>query len=168
MTRSQPALCLAGLLAAWLLLSGPALAVFPPPVKDDGKFFSKEGLEKANKKIKDIYQKYRKDVVVETLADLTEEQLKKAKAEGNDKFFPKFALGRIDALGVNGVYILLSKKPQRVQIEMDTQTRKRVFHNADRSKAVKKLIDKFKKEDFDAGLIEALDSIEASLKANSK
>src|SRR2546427_21791 len=56
MTRTPWALCLAVFLA-WLLTAGPALAVFPPPIKDDGKFFTREGLEKANKKIKEIYQK---------------------------------------------------------------------------------------------------------------
>jgi uncharacterized membrane protein YgcG len=149
-------------------LAGPALAVFPPPIKDDGKFFTKEGVEKANKKIRDIYEKYRKDVVIETITSLSEEQEKKFKEEGEAKFFPRLALQRIHDLGVNGVYVLISKKPRRVQIEMDTPTRKSAFTNADRSKALKRFIDYFKKEEFDAGLLAALDTIEASLKANSK
>ncbi len=176
MTRTLPVsrgayatpLAVVALLALWLGLAGPARAVYPPPIKDDGKFFSKEAVEKANKKIREIYQKYKKDVVIETLGELSEEQKKKLKDEEPSKFFPRLALERINTLGVNGVFILISKKPQRLQIEMDPGTRKSVFLNADRSKALKKLIDQFKKDEFDAGLHDALDSIEASLKANSK
>jgi len=167
MTRTPPALALA-ILAAWLSLAGPAWAVFPPPIKDDGKFFTKEGLEKANKKIRDIYQKYRKDVVIETLADLSEEQKKKLKEDKETKFFGSLAHNRINELGVNGVYMVISKSPRFLQIDMDPETRKKAFTNKDRGAAREKIFSQFRENKFDAGLIEALDAIEASLKANSK
>src|SRR5206468_11877554 len=49
------------LLFVWLGPAGPARAVFPPPVKDDAKFFSAEALDKANKKIRTIYGEYRSE-----------------------------------------------------------------------------------------------------------
>src|SRR5262245_758378 len=99
--------------AAALILAvsaGPALALYPPPVKDEAKVFSQKALEKANAKIKDIYKKYKKDVVIETYESLTAEQQKELEKETEKKFFPKFALKRIDDLGVNGVYLVLVKK----------------------------------------------------------
>jgi uncharacterized membrane protein YgcG len=164
MTRTLPALAL----LAWLLLAGTAGAVFPPPVKDDGKFFTKEGLEKANKKIKDIYQKYKKDVVVETINDLTEEQKKKLKDDKETKFFGSLAHGRITDLGINGIYVVISRSPRFLQIDMDTDTRKKAFTNNDRKAAREKFFAGFRDMKFDAGLLDALDAIETALKANSK
>jgi uncharacterized membrane protein YgcG len=155
-------------LAAWLVLAGPARAVYPPPIKDDGKFFTKEGVEKANKKIREIYEKYKKDVVVETLAELSEEQKKKMKDEKESKFFITLALARLKELGVNGIYVLICKSPRFLQIEMDPGTRKTVFTNKDRAKAREAFFKQFREEKFDAGLMEALDVIEAALKANVK
>jgi len=152
----------------WLVVVHQAQAVYPPPVKDGGKFFDAKALEKANAKIKDIYKKYKKDVVIETIDALSVDEQKKAKEEGNKKFFPKYALKRIDDLGVNGVYIVISKEPRWAQFEMDPQTRKTVFSNADRDKAYSKLIERFKEKEFDQGLLDALDAIEASLKAKTK
>ena len=152
----------------WLALVHQARAVYPPPVKDDGKFFGAEALKKANAKIRDIYKKYRKDVVIETIDALSVDDQKKAKEEGNKKFFPKYALKRIDDLGVNGVYIIISKEPRWAQIEMDSLTRKSVFPNAERDKAYTKLVERFKEKEFDEGLADALDAIDASLKAKTK
>lgn len=152
----------------WLGLAGHAQAVFPPPVKDEGKFFTAKGLEKANAKIKDIYQKYKKDVVVETLDALPVDQEKLFKEEGGKKFFPKYGLKRIKELGVNGVYVVISKKPRWAQLEMDPDTRKTVFSNDERDKAYKKLVDQFRNDEFDQGLLDMLDSIEASLQARAK
>lgn len=152
----------------WLGLAGRAEGVYPPPVKDEGKFFTAKGLEKANAKIKEIYKKYRKDVVVETIDALTVDQEKLFKEEGGKKFFPKYGLKRINELGVNGVYVVISKKPRWAQVEMDPDTRKTVFTNAERDKAYNKLVNQFKNDDFDQGLLDMLDSIETSLAPKGK
>jgi hypothetical protein len=167
MTRWTPVLCVLAL-AAWLVPAGRVCAVFPPPIKDDGKFFKAETLDKANKKIREIYQNYRKDVIVETIASLTDEQEKKLKEEGRDKFWAKLALDRARALGVNGIYIILSKKPTHLQVHMDPNTQKRAFTAANRKTLLAKIIENFKEEKFDEGLLAGLDVIESTLKANSK
>lgn len=157
---------LAGL--AWLGLAGPAAAVFPPPVKDDGKFFSKEGLDKANKKIREIYEKYRKDVVVETLTSLTPEQEKKLKEEDSElKFFSRLAVNRERELGVNGVYIVISRKPRFLRVHMDPLTQKTTFKAANRDEVYKVIASQFREGDFDKGLLDGLDAIEAAFKANT-
>src|SRR5262245_43879608 len=108
--------------AGWLALPGFAWAVYPPPVKDDGKFFSKDAPDRANKKIREIYQKYKKDVVVETLEKLTPEQERQLKEEGNNKFLGRLALERSRALGLNGIYILIIKKPSLLHVHVDPET----------------------------------------------
>lgn len=148
------------------LAAGTAFAVFPPPVKDDGKFFKSSTLEAANKKIRELYQKYTKDVVVETLASLTDEQEKKLKEDGKVKFFSKLALDRSRALGVNGVYILIVKKPSYLQVYMDPATAKKAFTNSDRERLKGQMVAKFKEDNFDGGLQAAFEVIEAALKKN--
>src|SRR5262245_53880492 len=128
----------------WLVGAHEARAVYPPPVKDDGKLFTAKGLEKANAKIKEIYKKYKKDLVVETIEALSVDEEKKAKEEGNKKYFARLAVKRIDDLGVNGVYLIVSKKPRWAQFEMDPGTRKSTFTNANRDKAYAKLVERFK------------------------
>jgi hypothetical protein len=167
MLRWTPVLCVL-ILAAWLVPAGSAHAVFPPPIKDDGKFFKAETLEKANKKIREIYEKYKKDVVIETIESLTADQEKKLKEEGKPKFFAKLALDRARAVGVNGIYIVLSKKPTHLQVHMDPNTQKRAFTVANRKMLIDKIIASFKEDKFDEGLLAGLDVIDAALKANTK
>jgi hypothetical protein len=158
---------LAAVLGAWLVPAGPARAVFPPAIKDDGKFFKPETLEKANKKIREIYEKYKKDVVVETITSLSADQETKLKEEGREKFFAKLALDRARALGVNGIYIILSKKPTHLQVHMDPGTQKRAFTTANRRTLIDKIVALFKEEKFDDGLLAGLDFIDSTLKANT-
>jgi hypothetical protein len=156
------------LLAAWLLTAGPARAVFPPPIKDDGKFFKPETLDKANKKIREIYQNYKRDVVIETLASLTADQEKKLESEGKTKFFGQLALQRAKDLGVNGIYVVFSKKPTGLHVHMDPDTQKKAFTAGNRKKLIEVIVKHFKEEKFDEGLLAGLDTIEAVLKANTK
>jgi uncharacterized membrane protein YgcG len=167
MLRWTPVLCTLAF-AAWLLTAGSAHAVFPPAIKDDGKFFKSETLEKANKKIREIYEKYKKDVVIETIPSLTDEQEKKLKEEGREKFFARFALDRAKALGVNGIYILLFKKPTHLQVHMDPGTQKKAFTAANRRALIDKIVANFKEEKFDEGLLAGLDVIESTLRVSTK
>src|SRR5947208_653015 len=96
------------LLFCWLGFVSSAAAVFPPPVKDEAKFFSMSALDKANKKIKEIYRDYHLDVVVETMPAIPADLQAKYKEEGKNRFFSEWVRKRIDDQGVHGVYILIS------------------------------------------------------------
>jgi hypothetical protein len=166
MRRTARGLGWLGLAAGCLALAGPARAVYPPGVKDEGKFFTKEGLEKADKKVRETYAKYRKDVVVETYMAPPEGKAVPEDKEKRAEFYREWAEKRIKELGVNGVYILVTRKPGRVELVADSLTRKKALPPSDRDKAVKKMLAEFREKMFDAGLMAALESIEASLKAN--
>jgi uncharacterized membrane protein YgcG len=155
-------------LLALLGLTAPALAVYPPALKDDGKFFTKEGIEKANKKIREIYEKYKKDVVVETVPTLTPDQEKKMKEDGEAKFFAKLTNDRAKEMGLNGVYILMCKKPKYLRIHMDPDTQKKAFTASNRATTVGKIVAQFKEDEFDAGLLDGLKEIESILETHSK
>ncbi|MFO0880471.1 MAG: TPM domain-containing protein [Gemmataceae bacterium] len=154
-------------LATALMAASTAWAIYPPAIRDEGKFFTKEGLDKANLKIRELYEKYKKDVVVETLPALTADQAKKMDEDGKGKYFAKLARDTSVKMGLNGIYILVVKKPQHLQVHMDPDTQKKLFTAGDRKILIEKLIGQFKDDQFDAGLLEGLTAIEAALKANS-
>lgn len=154
------------LLAGLLVFVGPAAAVFPPPVRDDGKFFAAEALEKANKKVKQIYEEYGKDVVIETFAAIPADLEKKYKEVGKKEFFADWARTRATALGVHGVYVLICKSPGRIEVEVDKETRKKAFTLGDRDKLVQKIADKFREKKFDEGLQDGLEFVATALRAN--
>src|SRR5262249_39281014 len=167
MLRPARRLAWLALLCAWLGLTGPAVAVYPPAVKDDAKAFKPETLEKANKKIRELYEKYRKDVVVETLTSLSEDQEKKMKEQGRDKFFTALAESRVKELGVNGIYILISKSPARLQVVVDEGSKK-AFPEPDFKKVRAALLKQLKEKNWDNALLDGLGAVEAALKANVK
>jgi uncharacterized protein len=150
-------------LAGWLAAAGSAAAVFPPPVKDDGKFFSAEALEKVNKKIRQLYTDFGCDVVVETVPAIPADREAKYKELGRDKFFLEWAQKRAEELGVNGVYVLVCKSPGRVEVYLNGP-RKRLFGPGGRDQIVGKMLGPFRDKKFDEGLTAALDFIEATLK----
>lgn len=155
-------------IAALLGLVRPAWAIYPPPIKDDGKFFSKEGVEKANKKIRALYENYKKDVIVETVATLPSDQERKLKDEGGTKFFAKLASDRGKEVGLNGIYVILCKSPKHLQVHMDPQTQKKAFTAANRKTLLDRMVAQLKEEKFDAALDAALAEIESAFKANSQ
>jgi uncharacterized protein len=155
-------------LAGWLAMAGSAMAVFPPPVKDEGKVFTSEGLEKANKKIRQIYTDFGCDVVVETVPAIPADLEAKYKELGKDKFFAQWVQKRAGELGVNGVYVLVCKGPGRVEVFLSGPTGKRRFAGGDRDRIVNKMLGPFRDKKFDEGLLAALDFVETTLKAAAR
>ena len=165
MSRRRCRVLVPAVLAGWLAAAGVASAVFPPPVKDEGKFFSAEALEKANKKIRQIYTDFACDVVVETVPAVPADMEAKYKELGRDKFFLEWAQKRAKEIGVNGVYVLVCKSPGRVEVFLSGPTGKRRFAEGDRDRIVNKMLGPFRDKKFDEGLTAALDFIETTLKA---
>jgi len=155
-------------LLVWLGLAAPARAVFPPPIKDDGKFFSAEAVDKTNKKIKEIYAKFKKDVVIETYAGIPEGKKLPEDPKKVGEFFAEWAKTRAQELGINGVYVLICKMPTRLRTEVDPETLRRAFTNADDDRLRKRIIAAFREKKFDEGLTGGVEVIEAALKANVK
>jgi hypothetical protein len=167
MLRTWRWLVLPAVLFGWLGLVSPAAAVFPPAIKDDAKLFSAEAVEKANKKIREIYSTYKKDVVIETYAAIPADLEKKFKDKGKAEFFKEWAATRGKELGLNGLYILICKEPRYLYMEVDTRSKK-AFKTSDGEKLKKTLFTAFKEKKYDTGLTEALDVVESAFKSNLK
>jgi hypothetical protein len=130
----------------------------PPVIKDDAKFFGPEAVQKANDLIKEITRKSGKDLLIETVPAVPADQLAKVKGmshEERDRFFSDWANQRVKDAVVNGVYILVTKEPAHVQVEVTPQARS-VFDRRTRDQLIQILLTKFREKKFDEGLLDAV------------
>ena len=154
--------------AGVLLAANPAFAV---DVKDDGEFFSKSALEKANGQIADLKKEYSKDLYIETLksvpADKADEFEKMDKAD-RARFFVKWSGERATAAKVKGIYVLITKKPGHVEIQVDRQTREHGF-GANESKQLRaKFVDGLQHKEPDKALLDAVEYVKQTLKSKHR
>jgi hypothetical protein len=97
-----------------LVLAGGAGAV-APEIRDQGKFFTADALKKADERIREIYRKQDRDVLIETFASVPADDLEKVKAmdaKGRSDYFQRWAKERAGQRVVNGVYVLICKEPR--------------------------------------------------------
>ncbi len=157
MSCCNPPRILALALLAGFLLAGKAAAV-APEIKDEAKFFTPEAIKKANKQIREIYRKYGKDLLVETLPAVPGDQAAKVKAmsaEEREKFFHNWAADRAEAAVANGVTIMVVKDPAHLQITI-TPKALSAFPKEEFEKLRAAVLGKFRNKQFDEGLLEAV------------
>jgi uncharacterized protein len=157
-------------LPALLLLTaaGPASAL-TPKVNDEAGFFSPAAVEKANDVIDDIRHKYHKDLLVETFKTVPSDEADRVKNMGRqdrDRFFHEWARERAKEAGVNGVYVLITKEPGRIQVEAGTETLKHAFTARDRDRLRDILVERFRAKDYDKGLLDAVEFVRSRMDEN--
>jgi uncharacterized membrane protein YgcG len=137
--------------------AAPAWAVVPE-VQDGGGFFKPETIAKVNDILATIGEKHHKDLLIETYETVPADKVEAVKAmdkEARSKFFQEWANSRARRRRVEGIYVLVSKTPPHLQIEVGKQTEKKAFTVEDRSKLREILISAFGKKEYDRGLLEA-------------
>jgi uncharacterized membrane protein YgcG len=151
-----------------LLVASPALAVVPE-VQDGAAFFKPETIAKANDLLAEIGKKHHKDLLIETYATVPADKVESVKAmdkEARAKFFQEWGNSRASRRRVDGVYILISKQPGHIQVEVGAETQKKAFTTKDRDHLRDILIEAFQKKEFDRGLIDAVQFVEKTLDEN--
>jgi uncharacterized membrane protein YgcG len=143
----------------------PAWAVVPE-VQDGAGFFKPEAIAKANDELAEIGRRFRKDLLIETYATVPADKVEAVKAmdkEGRAKYFAEWANSRAKRRRVEGIYVLISKDPGHVQVEVGKQTAKSAFTSEDGNKLREILLDAFEKKEFDRGLLEGVQFVEKKL-----
>jgi uncharacterized membrane protein YgcG len=156
------------LVAAWLLLPATAHAIVPQ-VRDNGKFFDADTIAKANAVIKRIEEKYKKDVVVETFAEIPPDVKTKFNytPETRDAFYHKWRDSLAEQAGVNGIIVIIAKDQGKTHIEVAAggETLKRDFTPHDVEKLTDILAVGFSK-DPNSRLIDGLQYVETTVAAH--
>ena len=136
-----------------------------PVVHDGAKFFSPDAIKKANEQIREIYIKYGKDFLIETFPSVPADQLDKVKAmQPKEKadYFHKLAIEQAKERAVNGVYILITREPKYLYIEITPPAREtfdKEFYNHFR----KVLFSSFGEDRFNEGLAAAVKTVQERL-----
>src|ERR1700761_5839385 len=88
----------AAVLLGWLAVTSPVPAAgVAPVIKDDGKFFSDKARAEADKKVKEIYRDFGKDLLIETFAAVPPDKAKDVDLkdrEARTRFFQEWARDR--------------------------------------------------------------------------
>ncbi len=163
LTQAKPLLL--GLSLA-LFMGAPVLVAGTPGVRDNGDFFSDAAKKEANKKIAEIDQQYKKELVIESFAEIPEE-IKKGvdltdKAAMN-RMFEQWTVKEAKQQRVNGIYILLSRDPSHLQIVVGNDTQKHAFTLKDRDNLASLMLGKLRAKQNDEALLEGVKYVASTM-----
>jgi uncharacterized membrane protein YgcG len=138
----------------------------PFTIKDDGHFFSAEALKKANATIAAIKERYNKDLAIETYAEIPADLKADYDADKKEQFFRTWGHERAAKLNLNGIIVLICRDPRHLEIGVGRKTVQKAFTSADRRKLTELMLTRFRKKEFDAGLLEGVEFVDKTLKKN--
>lgn len=135
-------------------------------VRDEAAVFSSAAVRDAEKVIRELRTKFRKDVLVETFAGIPESR-REAYARDRELFFSDLVRDRARAAKLDGIYILVMKEPPphrfRIQVGVGAATRQKAFVASNRDDLVRIFQSAFREDRFDEGLQRGLAYIETTL-----
>jgi hypothetical protein len=137
-----------------------------PEVRDEAGFFSPDAVREANRGIADIRRQFGKDLVIETYAEPPEDVAGRLRQEGRDRVYTDWAQVRAGEAGVNGIYVLITRRPAHIQVAVGSETRRTAFTTADRDQLRDLLLQAFREQRFDDGLRQSVDFTRRTLAAS--
>lgn len=168
MSRASTCVFLAAGLLLGLVATGNQAWAAVAEVRDEAHFFSADAVSQANDRIKEIKQRFKKDLLIETVRQVPES--KKDDANSSDekvkgRFFTNWAIERAKAEGVNGIYVLITREPGHIEVVVGNQTQA-VFSKEERHRLSQLLLTHFRQKDYDDGLNAAVKDVRSVLLAN--
>jgi uncharacterized membrane protein YgcG len=148
-----------------LLGSAGRVHALTAEVRDEAGFFKPQTVAQANEVIKEIKQRYKKDLLVDTVRHVPEGKRREATSPDTDvkaRFFADWAIGRAREEGVNGIYVLITREPGHVEVVVGNHTRT-VFPDEDRRHLEHILLAHFREKEYDEGLLEAVRYVRSAL-----
>ncbi len=162
-----PRLTLPLTLLVILIASSTALAL-RPCVVDGGDVFDPATIARVNETLRAIKTQSGRDLMVETYPAIPEELRQDLERKGENRFYNDWVTQRARALGVNGIFILVSMQPRHLQVGVGKVTSEKFFGPKDRDELVRRLQTDFKAGQFDKGLVGAVEFAQARLQENAR
>lgn len=138
-----------------LLLLAVLPAASSSAVRDEAGYFRPETAREATERIEDIRRRSGKGLVVETVAAVPAAREKELNSQGRKEFFVLWAEERAAAAGVEGIYVLICRKPDYIQVYVDPDTREQVS-SRDAENLRKLLVQRFNHKHYDEGLLDGV------------
>jgi uncharacterized membrane protein YgcG len=148
--------------------ASPARAIVPE-LQDGAAFFKPETIAKANDILAEIGKNHKKDLLIETYATVPADKVAAVKTmdkEAKAKFFQEWANSRARRRRVEGIYVLISRDPGHIQVEVGRETQKGAFTLKDADHLRELLIAAFEKKEYDRGLLDAVQYVQKTLDEN--
>jgi hypothetical protein len=141
------------------LPDGSALA----EVKDETGMFSSSAISQADQATRQMKQKYGKEMLVEVFPEIPSDLRSQYSADRKDQFFAAWMTRRAQELKVDGVYVLICRNPNHLQVDAGKDTKQRAFtpQNVEQLKNI--LVTRFRNKQFDDGLLEAVSYVDRTL-----
>jgi len=133
----------------------------PIPSDDAAKFFGSEAWKKAVEASEKLFKDKKTDLVIKTIPMPPmgdEEKVKKMSPSERLSYFREFVLKRIETEKVNGIYILVSKSPGSMYVEITKDARAQYPKDFGK-KLQETLLTAFKAGNFDEGLTKAVELV---------
>jgi uncharacterized protein len=156
-TFPRPRASLAALLA--LLFAAAATPSARAQVQDEAGFFSSDAVTRATQTIDRIKREHGKDLRIETYASIPSNLQADFQRLGKDPFYEQWAQQRGKTLGLDGMLVLITREPPRIQIQVGRATREKAFTQPNREELFKVLSNRFKAKEYDDGLMDAADYV---------
>jgi len=164
MTRIHSIITGAMLLIAFV--AGPRGALAAGGVADHANIFKPQTITTANDIIQQIKTQERHDVRVETFSAIPDDQKPQYSPDKRTEFFAQWGEKIRRDNSVTGVVILICMDPSHLEVTVGNQTLGRAFTTRDRADVRDQLLSAFKQKNYDAGIVDALRTIDARMAQN--
>jgi uncharacterized membrane protein YgcG len=141
------------------LLAAPADA---SSVRDSAKMFSRDVVRKAEARLESLERTTHIPVVIETIQEIAGLEHSAAQA-ARRKALDALAVHRDEAIHADGVYILISKREHLISHVLVRERYSDLLPIEKRDAIRQAFIEDFKQQNFDGGLMRAVETIEKSL-----
>ena len=138
------------------LLGETAIKAESGTIRDNGAFFSESAKNQATRKIAEIKEQFKKDLVIETFQEVPEDIKKEVDLRDKaamSRMFEHWTVSEAKLQKVNGVFILLTKEPAHLQIVVGNDTQKKAFTIQDRNNLTNLMLGKLRNEQNDDALL---------------
>jgi uncharacterized protein len=151
------------------LFAGMAVAAQGGEINDQAGFFSQEAITSAEREIAGLKNATGKELRIETFATVPDGkagEVEKMSRDERNRFFDDWAQQRAKREHVAGIYVLISRHPGHVQIEVDRPTRTHGFGTAERNELRDKLLAGFRNKNYDQALAGGVGYVSRVLKTS--
>ena len=159
-------------LATFATLLGTALTAKAGTsgIHDNAGFFSEGAKADATSNINDVQRKLKKDVCVETFAEIPADLRQGINLQDKaavNRVCEQWSIKRARELAVNGIYVLLVKQPAHLQVTVGNDTQRQAFTLTDRDRLVNTMLAKLRAKDNDGALREGMSYVAATMRGHS-
>jgi uncharacterized protein len=158
------------LVAVPLALAGSFAHAANAVVRDQAGFFSESAESAASRVISEIQTTLKRDMVVETFRDIPAEVRRGVDLQDKaavNKLFETWSVDRARELGVQGVYVLLTREPAHLQVAVGNQTQRQAFTMADRNALANRMLEQLRAKKYDDALIAGVGFVRDTLTAHA-